>query len=295
MAAGMRPISNVVDASNYVMVELGKPIHTFDAAAVHGRPDHRPPGASPGERFETLDHVERDLDPETLVIADPRRADRDRRRHGRHRRRRSSRGHDRRRRGVGDLRSGQHPPDRLPLRAPLRREPAVREGPGVAAGAHRGGPDDPPDRPSGPAARPGAGAVDTDPPEPRARARRVPTGPHQPAARDGPRTRRAARRCSARVGIATRAGRARGRRSRSPPEPSPSWSSRRAEVEVLEAVVPTWRRDLAIEADIIEEVARVHGYERVPSILPHTSDAALPARPAGGPRRDPRTRSPAPG
>ena len=35
LAAGMRPISNVVDASNYVMVELGKPIHTFDAAAVH--------------------------------------------------------------------------------------------------------------------------------------------------------------------------------------------------------------------------------------------------------------------
>ena len=32
LAAGQRPISNVVDASNYVMVELGKPIHTFDAA-----------------------------------------------------------------------------------------------------------------------------------------------------------------------------------------------------------------------------------------------------------------------
>jgi phenylalanyl-tRNA synthetase beta chain len=34
--------------------------------------------------------------------------------------------------------------------------------------------------------------------------------------------------------------------------------------------VPTWRRDLAIEADVIEEIARVHGYDRVPSILPHT-------------------------
>ena len=35
LAAGQRPVSNVVDVSNYVMLELGKPIHTFDAAAVH--------------------------------------------------------------------------------------------------------------------------------------------------------------------------------------------------------------------------------------------------------------------
>src|SRR6185436_2540095 len=70
LAAGQRPISNVVDASNYVMLELGKPIHTFDAAAVHdGRIIVR--RAKPGERFETLDHVERELDAETLVIADP--------------------------------------------------------------------------------------------------------------------------------------------------------------------------------------------------------------------------------
>ncbi|HYI21401.1 MAG TPA: phenylalanine--tRNA ligase subunit beta, partial [Candidatus Limnocylindrales bacterium] len=68
-AAGMRPISNAVDASNYVMLELGKPIHVFDAAAVTGgvivvRP------ARDGERIVTLDHVERTLTPETLVIAD---------------------------------------------------------------------------------------------------------------------------------------------------------------------------------------------------------------------------------
>ena len=43
IAAGMRPVSNVVDASNYVMLELGKPIHTFDAAAVTDGAHRRPP------------------------------------------------------------------------------------------------------------------------------------------------------------------------------------------------------------------------------------------------------------
>ena len=70
LSAGQRPESNVVDASNYVMVELGKPIHTFDAHAVHdGRIIVR--RARPGERLQTLDHIERELDPETLLIADP--------------------------------------------------------------------------------------------------------------------------------------------------------------------------------------------------------------------------------
>ena len=70
-AAGMRPVSNIVDATNYVMLEMGKPTHAFDAAAVHDATIvvRR---ARTGERLETLDHVERDLDPETLVIADPR-------------------------------------------------------------------------------------------------------------------------------------------------------------------------------------------------------------------------------
>ncbi|TMD29372.1 MAG: hypothetical protein E6I94_06770, partial [Chloroflexi bacterium] len=70
LAAGMRPVSNVVDASNTVMLELGKPTHAFDAAAVHeGRIIVRL--AKQGERLVTLDHVDRELDPEALVIADP--------------------------------------------------------------------------------------------------------------------------------------------------------------------------------------------------------------------------------
>jgi phenylalanyl-tRNA synthetase beta chain len=69
VAAGINPVSNVVDASNYAMVELGKPTHTFDAERIRGRTIvvRR---ASPGEPLETLDHVLRELDPETLVIAD---------------------------------------------------------------------------------------------------------------------------------------------------------------------------------------------------------------------------------
>ena len=75
LAAGMRPISNVVDASNYVMLELGKPIHTYDAERVAAAADGRRwigvRRALPGERLETLDHVERDLSPEDLLITDP--------------------------------------------------------------------------------------------------------------------------------------------------------------------------------------------------------------------------------
>jgi phenylalanyl-tRNA synthetase beta chain len=68
-AAGMRPVSNVVDASNYVMLELGKPIHVFDAGVVSGGQIIVRP-AREGEKLETLDHVERTLTAETLVIAD---------------------------------------------------------------------------------------------------------------------------------------------------------------------------------------------------------------------------------
>lgn len=71
--AGMRPISAVVDVTNYVMHELGQPMHAYDADAV-------PDGqivvrlAHDGERLTTLDHLERTLDSRTLVIAEGERA-----------------------------------------------------------------------------------------------------------------------------------------------------------------------------------------------------------------------------
>ena len=72
-AAGLRPISNVVDITNYVLWELGHPLHAFDGSAVtDGTIIVR--RAQAGERFVTLDGQVRVLDDSMLVIADPARA-----------------------------------------------------------------------------------------------------------------------------------------------------------------------------------------------------------------------------
>ena len=72
-AAGVRPISPIVDVTNYVLLELGHPMHAFDLAKLAG-PELRIRRAKPGEVVRTLDGVERKLDPEMLVIADRDRA-----------------------------------------------------------------------------------------------------------------------------------------------------------------------------------------------------------------------------
>ena len=66
--AGVRSVSLPVDITNYVMFELGQPIHGYDLGALSGGLSVR--RAAPGERLETLDGQVRDLHPEDLVIAD---------------------------------------------------------------------------------------------------------------------------------------------------------------------------------------------------------------------------------
>jgi phenylalanyl-tRNA synthetase beta chain len=265
LAAGMRPVSNVVDASNYVMLELGKPIHTFDGAAVHdGAIVVR--RAEPGEHIETLDHVDRALTEDTLIIADPE--------------------------GpiaiagvMGGADSEISPATsdvviesaifdpvsirRTGQRYALRSEASLRFEKGQEVRLARIGADR--------CARLvlewaggdlSAGRVDSAPGEPAER--EVAFRPARVARllglgldADGQRA------VLERAGILTRP-------ATDEVRVVVAGGSRPLEVDassgdVLVATVPTWRRDLEIETDITEEIARVHGYEEIPPTLPTTT------------------------
>lgn len=73
--AGMRPISNIVDVTNYVMLEVGEPLHAFDYDVLLARANAKPPKiitrtAYEGEHLTTLDNVDRPLDPFTVLVCD---------------------------------------------------------------------------------------------------------------------------------------------------------------------------------------------------------------------------------
>ena len=277
LAAGIRPISNVVDASNYVMVEMGKPIHTFDAAAVardgQGRASLRVRLAAAGERLTTLDHVDRDLDPEALLIADASGplalagvmggA--------------SSEVSDATRNVI--VESAIFDPvsvRRTAFRYALRSEASLRFEKGHEFRLARLGADRAArlivEWAGGAVAR---GSFDTHPEEPSPRRvafrparvdRLLGTTLGADAQRDvlrrvGVETEPATGATEIVIGAAAAEG---------PTGAGPETVASEAGQAVI-AIVPTWRRDIEIEADIAEEVARVHGYERVPARLPTTT------------------------
>jgi len=73
--AGMRPINNIVDATNYAMLDVGEPLHAFDFDVLRQRAGDAPPRiitrlAKPGERLQTLDGVERQVDDFSVMVTD---------------------------------------------------------------------------------------------------------------------------------------------------------------------------------------------------------------------------------
>jgi phenylalanyl-tRNA synthetase beta chain len=269
LAAGIRPISNVVDASNYVMVELGKPIHTFDAAAVardgQGRASLQVRLAAAGERLATLDHVDRALDPEALLIA----------------------GTDGPLAIAGVMGGASSEVSdatrdvivesaifdpvsvrRTAFRYALRSEASLRFEKGQEFRLARLGADR--------AARliaewaggsVATGRIDTQPvePEPRQVAFRPARVDRLLGTALGAVAQRAVLQ---RVGIET--AQPDGGLEVTVATGVQALSIGAEPGEAILATVPTWRRDIEIEADLAEEVARVHGYERVPPHLPST-------------------------
>jgi phenylalanyl-tRNA synthetase beta chain len=241
-AVGMRPISAVVDVTNYVMHELGQPLHAYDADTIPGG-ELIVRRARPGESLETLDHVIRELDDRMLIIVD----------------------RDQRPIDLAGIMGGAstevgegttrvilesayfHGPTirNTARRLGLRSEASMRHEKGLW-----------PDLPRYAAdraarliaditgARVARGIVDNDP-EPKPR-RRVAVE---------------VSRVQKLLGIELDAARVRELLE-------PLEFTVRGDRDQLEVEVPSHRLDVTVAADVAEEVARAHGYDRIPGRLP---------------------------
>ena len=266
--SGVRSVSLAVDVTNYLMLELGQPLHAFDRSKLTGEIVVR--RAQPGERLETLDHVVRTLDPDDILITDAsgpismagtmgglyteidetstnlvieaahfdaRGTAKMSRRHKLH-----SEASYRFERGV----------DReLPLRASAKA---------VAMLSGLGG-----ERPGGAGlhARVGRGGAGAD-----LDGGGLPGQGGRGGVRPGHRGPAAAR--GGLLGARDPRGRPDHRAVAGGAEPVPGAGRRRAApvVPVLEVTPPSWRPDLTDPADLAEEVIRLEGYENIPARMP---------------------------
>ena len=254
VAAGMRPISAVVDVTNYVMHELGQPQHAYDADGVPGgRIVVR--RARDGERLETIDHVTRQLDSSMLVIADEEHAI-----------------------GLAGIMGGAstevgeattrvilesavfHGPTirGTARRLGLRSEASMRHEKGIGHDLPRYAAD----RAARlireiTGARVGRGVVDNDP-DP---------APRPAIAVDVPRAARL-------LGIEVDAGAVSGLIE-------PLGFGVDGDGPVVTVTVPPHRLDVTSDADVAEEIARAHGYDRIPGRLPRADLPPFRPDPSG--------------
>jgi phenylalanyl-tRNA synthetase beta chain len=247
-AAGLRSISNVVDVTNYVMLELGQPLHAFDLDRLaESRIVVR--RARPGETLVTIDGTEAKLEPEMLVIADAERPV-----------------------AIAGVMGGQesevgeHTTNILLEAAYFNptsvRRTAKRTGIPTAAsyrferGIDPNGVREAADRAAQLLAELCGGTVS-------ATARDEYPAPLRPA-----RIRFRPERCRALLGVEVSDAQAEQILERL------GMKVRREDPEVWTVDAPTYRPDLGIEEDLIEEVGRLWGYDRLPETLPAGSSGA---------------------
>ena len=256
LLAGMRPIHPVVDVTNYVMLEVGQPLHAFDLDRLaQGQVVVR--RARPGEHVVTLDGRERELDPEVLVIAD---ADRPQALAGIMGGAASEVSATTRRVLLEAATFRPALVRRAARRLGLRTEASARFERGLAPylaewGSRRaaallwrmGG-------------RVASGRVERY------------ASPEEADRHIRLRPQRLQRVLGLSLPLDTVAERLRGLGAEVSPAGGGGADGRTArEGAVLDVRIPPWRRDLAEEDDLVEEVARLHGYDRIPSTLPRAT------------------------